>query len=130
MIMALDHIQLAMPPGAEGEARRFWAETLGLTEIAKPPPLDERGGCWFAGPGTVIHVGVDQDFTPQRRAHPGLVVRDLDLARQTLVDHGFEVVEDQEAPAGVSRIYTADPFGNRIELLGPGSGFAGRSDHG
>lgn len=126
LVVALDHVQLAMPPGREDDARQFWADTLGLTETFKPPPLDRRGGCWFEGPGVVIHVGVEPAFSPQRKAHPGLVVRNLDLAREILRSHGFDVIEDDHAPAGVSRIYTADPFGNRVELLGPTSGFAGR----
>lgn len=77
MIVGIDHVQLAMPPGAEKMARHFYGQLLGLTEVEKPEPLRGRGGCWFAAPGVTLHLGVQVDFVPARKAHPALLVRDL-----------------------------------------------------
>ena len=114
----IDHVQLAMPVGQEGAARRFYGELLGLVEVDKPPRLAARGGCWFVDRAGAIHLhlGVDPDFRPAAKAHPAFVVRDLELLRRRLEEAGREVVED-DAIAGVRRFYTADPFGNRLEFV-------------
>jgi len=122
-IVGLDHVQLAMPPGGEPEARRFYGELLGMKEVAKPVPLAARGGCWFEGPGTVIHLGVEAEFTPARKAHPAFCVPDLEECRAAFETAGAPVVPDDSLP-GVRRFYTADPFGNRIELIQDGDGFS------
>ena len=128
-IVAIDHVQLPMPPGGETEARRFYGEVLGLREIAKPPALAARGGCWFAGPpGVAIHLGVearpDSSSAAETRAHPCLVVADLDAARVRL-QLAAAVVEADDSGIDVKRCYTRDPFGNRIELLDAGdAGFS------
>jgi catechol 2,3-dioxygenase-like lactoylglutathione lyase family enzyme len=116
-VLGIDHVQLAMPPGGEPEARRFYGGILGLREVAKPAALADRGGCWFAGSaGAAVHLGVDARFVAARKAHPGLVVADLAAARHALRSAGVAVIDD-DAPTGVARCYTADPFGNRIELI-------------
>jgi catechol 2,3-dioxygenase-like lactoylglutathione lyase family enzyme len=116
-VIGIDHVQLLMPVRGEPEARRFYGAVLGLREVDKPAALAERGGCWFVGPGsTAIHIGLDQRFIPARRAHVCLIVADLAAARAALVATGAPVVED-DANLGVARCYTADPFGNRIELV-------------
>ena len=116
-MIGIDHVQLLMPVRGEPEARRFYGAVLGLREVDKPAALAERGGCWFVGPGsTAIHIGLDQRFIPARRAHVCLIVADLAAARAALVTIGAPVVED-DANLGVARCYTADPFGNRIELV-------------
>jgi catechol 2,3-dioxygenase-like lactoylglutathione lyase family enzyme len=125
-IVGLDHVQLIMPPGREQEARRFYAGLLGMTEVAKPEPLASRGGCWFECRGTVVHVGAEEEFAPARRAHPAFCVTDLEACRHVLQQAGAPVVDDASL-AGVRRFYTADPFGNRIELIQDGDGFAQRS---
>ena len=122
LLVGLDHIQLAMPAGGEAEARRFYAGLLGLTEIAKPAPLAARGGCWFAGPGTVLHLGVEAEFQPARKAHPALRVRDLEACRQEFIAAGIPIVADDTLPH-VRRFYVADPFGNRIEFIQEGDSF-------
>ncbi|HTJ56272.1 MAG TPA: VOC family protein [Devosiaceae bacterium] len=115
-IIALDHIQLAMPEGGEGEARLFYAGVLGLEEIPKPQNLAVRGGVWF-GRGTVkVHLGIDKDFVPARKAHPGFLVDDLDATIEQILAHGVGIRED-EPLEGYSRVYISDPFGNRIELM-------------
>ena len=122
-LVGLDHIQLAMPAGGEAEARRFYADLLGLTEIAKPAPLAARGGCWFVGPGIHIHLGVEQPFAPARKAHPAFLAADLDECRRRLESAGVATMADDTVP-GVHRCYAADPFGNRIEFIQDGDGFS------
>ena len=125
-IVGLDHIQLAMPAGREAEARRFYGELLGLAEMRKPAPLAARGGCWFARAGLQIHLGVEREFAPARKAHPAFLVADLDAARRALAEAGIAATPDDAVP-GVRRFYAADPFGNRIEFIQSGDGFSQQS---
>lgn len=115
-ILGLDHLQLALPTGGEAEARRFYGEVLGLTEVAKPAPLISRGGCWLEGPGVVLHLGVEQDFRPARKAHPAFRVADLAECRRILEAAGAPIIPDDTLP-NVRRFHTVDPFGNRIEFI-------------
>jgi hypothetical protein len=117
-VQALDHVQLAIPPGGEGASRCFWVEALGLVETPKPAHLAARGGCWFEGPALRLHLGVDRDFHPARKAHPALIVRGLAALRTKLAAAGFRPVDD-EPIEGFDRFYVDDPFGNRIELMEP-----------
>ncbi|WP_064093619.1 VOC family protein [Rossellomorea aquimaris] len=112
----IDHIQLAGPKGCEEEARKFYNEILGLEEIAKPENLQGRGGCWFQFGSQEIHVGVQKDFVPATKAHPGLLVSNLEELRERLVGMGVEVKEDTPIK-GRDRFFVSDPFGNRIEFL-------------
>jgi catechol 2,3-dioxygenase-like lactoylglutathione lyase family enzyme len=123
-ITGIDHVQLAMPSGAENTARSFYAGVLGFEEVEKPPALAGRGGCWFEQGGVALHLGVEESFAPARKAHPAFRVSDLDAAERLLKAAGAPIVPDASCP-GVRRIYTADPFGNRIELIeDTGSGVA------
>jgi catechol 2,3-dioxygenase-like lactoylglutathione lyase family enzyme len=116
VITGIDHVQLAMPPGHEEAARSFYAGLLGMTELPKPPVLAARGGCWFASGTAVLHLGVQESFTPARKAHPALLVDDLDALAATLAAAGYDCVPaDGEIP-GVRRIHSHDPFGNRVEF--------------
>ncbi|WP_425955220.1 VOC family protein [Xylanimonas sp. McL0601] len=127
--MRLHHVQVACPPGGEDAARRFYAEGLGLTEVPKPPALAGRGGAWFRahdGEGAVVaevHVGVEDPFTPARKAHPALVVDDvaaLDAVAARLVALGFEVNRrERETFDGYLRFHAFDGAGNRVEVLTP-----------
>jgi catechol 2,3-dioxygenase-like lactoylglutathione lyase family enzyme len=123
-IYGIDHVQLSMPAGGEQPARRFYGEVLGLAEIPKPPNLAARGGAWFRCGPLQLHLGVESDFRPARRAHPALLVGDLAQIIDTLIAAGFAVNYDTERIQGFDRAFTADPFGNRIELLQaqPGTG--------
>jgi catechol 2,3-dioxygenase-like lactoylglutathione lyase family enzyme len=112
----IDHVQLAAPPGCEEEARRFFGGLLGLEELEKPEPLRERGGVWFRVGAQQLHVGVEADFAPARKAHPAFAVREYDAVRARLRAAGVEVTDDASVP-GVRRCYAADPWGNRLELL-------------
>jgi catechol 2,3-dioxygenase-like lactoylglutathione lyase family enzyme len=116
-VVALDHLQVAMPAGREAEARRFYGELLGLREIAKPAATAGRGGVWFLlGPRQQLHLGAEADFRPARKAHPAFLVEAYrDVIRQLRLA-GFEVTEDSALP-GVTRAFVADPFGNRVELI-------------
>jgi len=113
---AIDHVQLAMPPGGEDAARRFYCDLLGMNEIAKPPELAKRGGCWFESGTAQIHLGVEPDFRPARKAHPALLCGDYDALTARLRAAGVETREDDSIP-GVRRCHISDPFGNRIELI-------------
>lgn len=117
-VVGLDHVQLAMPPGAdaEGEAERFYAGVLGLARVPKPEAMAARGGCWFEAPAVQLHLGVDESFRPATTAHPALLVDDLDVVCQRIVADGGEVHPAEGIPS-VRRVHTHDPFGNRIELI-------------
>jgi catechol 2,3-dioxygenase-like lactoylglutathione lyase family enzyme len=106
-------VQVAIPPGGEDAARRFYAGLLGLRELEKPEPMRATGGVWFE-PG--VHLGVEAEFTPARKAHPGLRMPDLEAVAERLAAAGADVEWDERWP-GVRRFYTHDPFGNRLELL-------------
>ncbi|WP_262851191.1 VOC family protein [Mumia quercus] len=114
----LHHVQLAIPPGGEEECRAFWGDVLGMHELEKPPVLAARGGCWFRSGGFEIHLGVEDDFAPARKAHPGILVARIDDVAARLVASGVEVTWDDTFP-GHRRFYAADPFGNRLEFLQP-----------
>ena len=117
-VVGLHHVQLAMPRGREAEARAFYGELLGLPEVPKPPNLAARGGCWFRVGDRELHLGVEEEFRPARKAHPALLVSDLATLRQRLVAAGV-TVRDDEPLTGFRRFYAEDPFGNRLELLEP-----------
>src|SRR3954469_10312839 len=111
-ILALDHVQLAAPPGCEADARAFFGGLLGLAEVKKPAALRGRGGVWFALPdGRQLHIGVEREFAPATKAHPAFAVTDY----EALLAH-FSAEEDETVP-GVRRFYAADPWGNRLEFV-------------
>lgn len=116
-ILSIDHIQIAMPPGQEAKARAFYVNVLGFTEIPKPPELAKRGGAWFESGTTQLHLGVEPDFRPARKAHPAFVVDGLDTLLAKIQAEGFEVDASQPALDGYKRAHVFDPFGNRIELM-------------
>jgi hypothetical protein len=107
-----------MPAGGEELARHFYCRALGVPEVPKPTELAVRGGCWFERGDLRIHLGVERDFRPARKAHPALLVDDLPGLTATLKSLGY-MPQDDEALDGYHRVYVDDPFGNRIELLEP-----------
>jgi catechol 2,3-dioxygenase-like lactoylglutathione lyase family enzyme len=115
-ILGFDHVQLAMPVGDEVRAREFYSGLLGIPEVQKPSSLAHRGGAWFQNGLVKIHLGVENDFRPALKAHPALLVRDLPSLVRRLGEAGVKVVEDDRMP-GYDRVYIADPFGNRLELM-------------
>ena len=115
-LLGLHHVQLAMPKGEEDKARAFYAGLLLLTEVGKAPELAGRGGCWFESGSLRVHLGVETPFAPARKAHPALEVEGLAAWADRLKAGGAPVIPDDDLP-GFRRFYTADPFGNRIELL-------------
>jgi catechol 2,3-dioxygenase-like lactoylglutathione lyase family enzyme len=115
-ILGFEHVQLAMPKGGEEKARAFYAGVLGMREEPKPPELAARGGAWFSDGTTQIHLGVDPDFRPARKAHPALVVRGLDAYLARARAQGIRIVDDDPLP-GWRRAFLDDPFGNRLELM-------------
>ena len=115
-IIGLDHVQLAMPTAGEDRARAFYGDVLGLPERPKPAPLAARGGCWFETASVKIHLGVEQDFRASAKAHPGLLVADLDSLLVRCREKGFHATEPELLEA-TRRAFVHDPFGNRIELI-------------
>jgi catechol 2,3-dioxygenase-like lactoylglutathione lyase family enzyme len=113
---SIDHVQLAMPRGGEETARRFFCDLLGMVEIPKPPELAKRGGCWFESGDVQIHLGIEADFRPARKAHPALRCHDYSGLQKHLTENGVEFVEAEDIPH-VRRCHIFDPFGNRIELV-------------
>ena len=116
--MRIHHVQLLCPPGSESVARDFYGGVLGLDELPKPPALAVRGGCWFRGGGIELHISTDPEFTPARKAHPGLLWPNLDSLADRLLAAIRPVRWDGDFP-GMRRFYTDDPFGNRLEFLSP-----------
>ncbi|WP_353217013.1 glyoxalase [Sandarakinorhabdus sp.] len=112
---AIDHVQIAMPIGGEAEARRFFGDLVGLLELPKPAELAARGGCWFELAGAQLHLGVEADFRPARKAHVALRIAGYEPLRERLAIAGCSV-QDDEPLNGHARFFTADPFGNRIEF--------------
>ena len=114
--MRLHHVQVSCPPGGEAAARALYGDVLGIAEVAKPPTLAARGGVWFRTDGIEIHVGVEDPFAPARKAHPALLVDDVDAVASAVEAAGFPVTWDAEFP-GYRRFYTRDGNGNRVEVL-------------
>jgi catechol 2,3-dioxygenase-like lactoylglutathione lyase family enzyme len=116
VIIGYDHVQVAIPRDGELAARAFYGELLGMDEIAKPPALASRGGCWFSSGAAVLHLGVEEPFRPAGKAHPAFLVDDLEAVRATLVEAGHECIDSSGEVPGVRRFHTGDPFGNRLEF--------------
>lgn len=115
-ITDLDHVQVAIPPNTDAEARTFYGEVLGLAELRRAGSLSDRGGMWFRLGSGELHLGVEDDFRPARKAHPAFVTENLDRLRQTLEGHGYEIKGDVVIP-GRRRFFSVDPFGNRLEFI-------------
>ncbi|MGI4862195.1 MAG: glyoxalase [Janthinobacterium lividum] len=115
-VIGIDHVQLAMPSGGEADARRFFGDILGLQELAKPSDTAARGGLWYQCGALQLHLGVQKEFSPTLKAHPGLLVDRLAPIVDALKSAGHSLATDV-AIKGFSRVFTNDPFGNRIELL-------------
>lgn len=114
----LHHVQLSIPAGGEDECRRFYIDVLGLTEVQKPPVLAARGGIWVRAENLEIHLGVEKDFRPQRKAHPGILVENLEALAERVQTFGYEPEWDNNFP-GMQRFYLRDVNGNRLEFLSP-----------
>ncbi|MFF4400854.1 VOC family protein [Streptomyces sp. NPDC001480] len=118
MLTAVDHVQLAAPPGSEDLLRAYYVDVLGMTEIPKPPVLAARGGCWFQAGAVQLHLGIEADFRPAKKAHPGLRVTGIEAYAARLASLGAQVTWDDNLP-GHRRFYSEDPVGNRLEFLEP-----------
>ena len=117
-IFSIDHVQIAIPEGSENEAREFYINALGFAEIPKPANLAKRGGVWLQYENVQLHLGVEKDFHPARKAHPAFLVDNLDDFISKAKSFGIEMDTSQPELNGFNRMYIFDPFGNRIELMG------------
>jgi catechol 2,3-dioxygenase-like lactoylglutathione lyase family enzyme len=115
-LLGIHHVQLAMPDGEEVDAIRFYAQTLGLTQVPKPPALSPRGGVWFISGELEVHLGVEDRFRPAVKAHPAILVRGLGKIRARIEEAGYKI-SDTVQIEGFDRVYVRDPFGNRLELI-------------
>ena len=115
-VRRLDHVLLAMPAGREADARKFYQGILGIPEVQKPAELATRGGCWFEAGELKVHLGVEKNFAPARKAHPAFIVDDLAGLSAVLTDAGYAIAFDRPLE-GYDRIFVDDPLGNRIELM-------------
>jgi catechol 2,3-dioxygenase-like lactoylglutathione lyase family enzyme len=118
LITSLDHVQLAMPRGGEEEGRDFYVQVLGFREVPKPASLAARGGLWFEAGTARVHLGVEDDFRPARKAHPAFMVTGLSALGARCEAAGHAITRDNQLP-GADRFYARDPFGNRLEFLEP-----------
>ncbi|MEO8354920.1 MAG: VOC family protein [Chloroflexota bacterium] len=116
-ILSIDHVQIAMPAGEVEKARAFYVSLLGFTEIPKPDELAKRGGAWFQSQNVQLHLGVEADFKPARKAHPAFLVNGLDELIARIQEAGYETDTSQPPLDGYKRAHVFDPFGNRIELM-------------
>lgn len=115
MEMSLHHVQISGPAGCEPQMRTFWVEVIGLSEVEKPERLKARGGAWFRSGNLELHVGIEEGFTPARKAHPGIAVGDIEALAARVESSGAPVIWDDSIP-GLRRFHTADPVGNRVEF--------------
>jgi len=115
-VRRLDHVLLAIPAGRENDARQFYQGVLGIPEAVKPAGLAARDGCWFEDGELKIHLGVEKNFAPARKAHPAFIVDDLAGLEAALKEAGYPIAYD-EPLEGYDRFFVSDPFGNRIELM-------------
>jgi len=120
LLIEIDHIQIAAPKGCEEVARFFFGSLLKLEEIEKPEALRARGGCWFRVGSRQLHIGVEEDFRPARKAHVAFAVP-KDEIEQVFVRLTMDGVPCQwdNAIDGIRRFYTSDPWGNRLEFTEP-----------
>jgi catechol 2,3-dioxygenase-like lactoylglutathione lyase family enzyme len=116
MLTGIDHVQIAIPALGEQEARLFYVDVLGFTEVPKPAELAARGGGWFELGSLRLHLGVDKDFHPATKAHVAFLTDDLQGLATRARDAGYRLAEDVPVE-GYDRIFVFDPFGNRIELM-------------
>jgi catechol 2,3-dioxygenase-like lactoylglutathione lyase family enzyme len=116
-ILSIDHVQIAMPAGEEEQARAFYVGVLGFIETPKPEELAKRGGVWFLSQNVQLHLGVEADFRPARKAHPAFLVSDLDELLTRVQGAGYKTDTSQPPLEGYQRAHVFDPFGNRIELM-------------
>jgi hypothetical protein len=115
-MIRLDHVQLAIPAGSEDLCRQYYVGVLGMEELEKPLELRSRGCLWLRSGDVQIHMGVEADFRPARKAHPAIAVTDIDAMATTLSGAGYAPEWDSAIPE-IRRFYVNDPLGNRLEFL-------------
>jgi catechol 2,3-dioxygenase-like lactoylglutathione lyase family enzyme len=117
MIKAVNHVQVSIPVGSEGQARDFYCRVLGMTEVPKPESLAGRGGFWLELDNFQIHFGTEDEIDRSRsKAHVAYTVEDLEHWRIQLTEAGVAIIDGIPIPDH-KRFEFRDPFGNRVEFL-------------
>ena len=116
-ILRLHHAQITIPRGSEEQARQFYCDLLGLTEIEKPDSLKERGGFWLQVGEQQVHIGTEDGVNRQAtKAHLAYQVDDVRAWQKLLQARNIALLDGIPIP-GFDRIEIRDPFGNRIEFI-------------
>ena len=115
-MLQLHHVQLAIPQGSEEDCRKFYCLILGWTEKPKPVALAARGGLWLTNGNAELHLGVEEDFRPARKAHPAFLITEIEKVAADLAKHDFNVIWDESIPA-YKRFFVFDVVGNRLEFM-------------
>jgi catechol 2,3-dioxygenase-like lactoylglutathione lyase family enzyme len=115
-IKRIDHIQICIPFGKEDEARSFYTDVLGFTEIEKPEALKANGGLWYKAGDVELHIGAENMEGYDSKRHPAFEVENVLKVRAYLEEHGVKTQDEKPIP-GVTRFSFRDPFNNRIEFL-------------
>ena len=121
LLLGLDHVQIAAPPGFTAQGRAYFGALLGLAELPRPASMAAREGLWFALGEQQLHLGAEADFRPAKKAHPALRARDARTVRalsQRLCEAGYPTTFATDAPGAV-RFHVSDPWGNRLEFTAP-----------
>jgi catechol 2,3-dioxygenase-like lactoylglutathione lyase family enzyme len=116
--LRIHHVQIAIPRGGESRADAFYVDLLELRRVEKPAELRHLGGVWFAlaDEGAQLHLGIEEQFRPARKAHVAILVPDLARTQASLEAARHPIVVESQLD-GYRRFYTEDPFGNRLEIL-------------
>ena|SRR3982751_1426704 len=117
-ISKLAHVNITAPPELEDVTKNFYAITLGMTEVPKPPESKGRGGAWYQLGNVQLHLSREQ--TPSKndttKQHVCYLVEDLNVAEQHLRAAGVAIIPDSLPIPGSPRFYVRDPAGNLIEI--------------
>lgn len=117
-LLAIDHVQIAIPKGGEAQARAFYGMLLGLIEVPKPVDMAARGGCWFEQGDIKVHLGIEEPFRANVKAHVAFRVDDVARIAERAAAAGFTTKADDPLE-GHDRVFVFDPFGNRLEFVRP-----------
>lgn len=115
-VRRVHHVSITRPHGSEEQARQFYGDILGLTEIAPPETLSELDLIWFQVGADELHlVGEENPDNGNSGRHFCIEVDDLEALRRNLASAGVAIQLVAPIP-GRPRFFCSDPFGNTIEV--------------